>query len=380
MTNNQENITLSTFVLLFKYKWAILLSMLFMTISSTIYSLYFVEVQYKSTVNLVPPKSQGDAFSDVMASAGNALKSMGLSNLGGRGGSDYEYMIILDSRTVKDSIINKFNLAKVYDIPKSKKTKLRKAFESNLSLDYLNDGNYLISVWDKNKNRAAAIANSYADIANYKATEISQNEALFSLDYLEKRIASLDESLKKISDTLAKYSSKYKIFSIEEQSRGYADLISELKSSKFTYEILRDLNINKYGKEDFQTQDLNNIIKELNEKIGKTENTPGAVGNFDMNNATGIGLEYARLFAEFETYSKVKAFLVPTFEKAKLDLNKPSNNLFVVDKAIPADEKDRPKRALIVISASFGGFILSILIIIIFHRTKVLLNSIKNKI
>ena len=334
-------------------------------------------VQYKSTVNLVPPKSQGDAFDNIMTSVGSSLKNLGLGGLGGKGGGEYEYMVILESRTVKDSIIKKFNLSKVYNIPEKEESKLRKAFDANLALDYLKDGNYLISIWDNDKNRAAEIANEYAQVANAKATEIAQNETYFNLEYLEKRVFSLDSSLKLIADTLAKFSAKYKIFSIEQQAKGYADLISELKSSKYMYEIMLDVNKSKFGEEDYQTKSINEVLNVLDKRINSTENVPGAVGNFSMANATDIGLEYARLYTEFETYSKVKAFLIPTLEKTRLDLNKNINNLFVVDKAIPADKKDRPKRSLIVVGAIFGGFILSIFLIIVFHRTKSLLKQIK---
>jgi uncharacterized protein involved in exopolysaccharide biosynthesis len=119
-------------------------------------------------------------------------------------------------------------------------------------------------------------------------------------------------------------------------------------------------------------------IRELGKKISETENNPGAVGNFSMNNATDIGLEFARLYVEFETYSKVKAFLIPTLEKAKLDLHKQISNLFVVDEAIPADKKDRPKRSLIVLGAVAGTFILSIFIIIIVARISRLKQQLKN--
>lgn len=377
MENNQENVSLATLALLFKYKWVIIIVMLISAISSVIYSLYFVEVQYKSTVNLVPPKSQGDAFDNIMTNAASSLKSLGLGSLGGSGGGDYEYMVILEARSVKDSIINKFNLSKVYDIPKNEETKLRKAFDANLALDYLKDGNYLISVWDTDKNRAAEIANEYAAVANAKATEISQKEAVFNLKYLETRVQNLDENLKLIADTLARFSSRYKIFSIENQAKGYADIISELKSSKFMYEMMFDINKEKYGEEDYQTQSLKDIIKQLNKKITQTEDQPGVIGNFDMSNATDIGLEYARLYTEFETYSKVKAFLIPTLEKARLDLNKNTNNLFVVDDAIPADKKDRPKRSLIVLGAIFGGFILSVFLIVVIHRTRNVLRQVK---
>lgn len=377
MENNQENVSLATLALLFRHKWIILLMMFIAGVSATIYSLYFVEVQFKSTVNLVPPKSQGDAFDNIMTNVGSSLKNLGLGSLGGGSGGEYEYMVILDSRTVKDSLIKKYNLSKVYDIPEAEETKLRKAFDANLALDFLKDGNYLISVWDTDKNRAAEIANDYASIANAKATEIAQSETVYNLHYLENRVTNLDEKLKLISDTLAKFSSKYKIFSIEDQAKGYADLLSELKSSKFMYEIMFDINKNKYGEEDYQTKNISDVITQINKKINQTENVPGVIGNFDMSNATDIGLEYARLYTEFETYSKVKAFLIPTLEKTRLDLNKNSSNLFVVDKAIPADKKDRPKRSLIVIGAIFGAFFLSIFFIIVITRTRNLMRQLK---
>ena len=143
------------------------------------------------------------------------------------------------------------------------------------------------------------------------------------------------------------------------------------------YEIMLDINKSKFGEEDYQTKSINEVLNVLDKRINTTENVPGAVGNFSMTNATDIGLEYARLYTEFETFSKVKAFLIPTLEKTRLDLNKNINNLFVVDQAIPADKKDRPKRSLIVVGAIFGGFILSIFFIIVFHRTKNLLKQIK---
>lgn len=377
MENNQENVSLATLALLFRHKWIIILMMFIAGVSATIYSLYFVEVQYKSTVNLVPPKSQGDAFDNIMTNVGSSLKNLGLGSLGGGSGGDYEYMVILDSRTVKDSIIKKYNLSKVYDIPEAEETKLRKAFDANLALDFLKDGNYLISVWDTDKKRAAEIANEYASIANAKATEIAQSETVYNLQYLENRVQNLNEKLHLISDTLASFSSRYKIFSIEDQAKGYADLLSELKSSKFMYEIMFDINKNKYGEEDYQTKNISDVITQINKKINQTENVPGVIGNFDMSNATDIGLEYARLYTEFETYSKVKAFLIPTLEKTRLDLNKNSSNLFVVDKAIPADKKDRPKRSLIVIGAIFGAFFLSVFFIIVITRTRNLMRQLK---
>ncbi len=377
MENKQENISIATLSLLLRYKWLFVILIVLSGTGSVIYSLYYVDVQYKSTVNLVPPKSGGDAFDNMLGNLGSTLKDFGLGSIGGGSGGQYDYMVILESRTVIDSIIKKYDLAKVYDLPDSVPSKVRKAFLANLSLDYMKDGNYLISVWDVDKQRAADIANDYASIANDLATKIDRSEGEMNLVYLEDRVDKLNSELKKVSDTLSRYSSKYKIFSIEDQAKGYSDLLTELKSKKYMYEIMYNLNKNSYGEDDYQTQLQLNAIKEIGKKISQTENTSGAVGNFNMNNATDIGLEYARLYVEFETYSKVKAFLIPTLEKARLDLNKNISNLFVVDEAIPADTKDRPKRALIVLGAVFGTLILTIFIILMINSISELRKKLK---
>lgn len=377
MENKQENISIATLALLLRYKWLILILMIISGVGSVFYSLNYIEVQYKSTVNLVPPKSGGDAFDNMLGNIGSTLKDFGLGGMGGGSGGQYDYMVILESRTVIDSVIKKYNLAKVYDLPDSIPSKVRKAFVSNLALDYMKDGNYLISVWDTDKQRAADIANDYASIANELATKIERSEAEMNFKYLEDRIQNLNENLKVVSDSLSKYSTKYKIFSIEDQAKGYSDLLTELKSKKYMYEIMYNLNKNSYGEDDYQTKMQQNAILEIGKKINQTENSNGAAGNFNMNNATDVGLEYARLYVEFETYSKVKAFLIPTLEKARLDLNKNVSNLFVVDEAIPADTKDRPKRSLIVLGAIFGTFILTVFLILIFNRISELRKTLK---
>lgn len=374
----EENISIETLALLLKYKWVIIILMLVSGIGSTLYSLYYVDVQYKSTVNLVPPKTSSDALGGMLGNLGGALKDFGLGKVGGGGGMQYDYMVILEARTVIDSVIKKYNLAKVYDLPDSLPTKVRKAFSSNLALDFLKDGNYLISIWDTDPQRAADMANDFAKIANDLATKIEKEENKMNLKYLEDRVENLNENLKLITDTLARYSTKYKIFSIEDQAKGYADLLTELKSKKYIYEVMYNISKTNFGADDYQTKMQENTINELSKKISQAENNPGAVGNFSMNNATDIGLEFARLYVEFETYSKVKAFLIPTLEKAKLDLNKQVNNLFVVDEAIPADMKDRPKRSLIVLGAVAGSFILSIFLIVVVARISRLNAQLKN--
>ena len=91
-----------------------------------------------------------------------------------------------------------------------------------------------------------------------------------------------------------------------------------------------------------------------------------------------MGIEYLRLYAEYETFSKVKGFLQPMFEDSKLDESRQTMSLVVVDQAITPDKKTKPKRSLIVLGAGFGGFTLSILLVLLLNGYNSLKNNYKD--
>jgi uncharacterized protein involved in exopolysaccharide biosynthesis len=77
-----------------------------------------------------------------------------------------------------------------------------------------------------------------------------------------------------------------------------------------------------------------------------------------------------KLTAEFEAFAKLKAFLLPTLEQTRLDQMKTTPSLLVVDDPIPAEKKDRPKRALVAAGSGFGAGVLVILIVLLIEGWK----------
>jgi capsule polysaccharide export protein KpsE/RkpR len=337
-------------------------------------------VQFKSTVNLVPPRSTSSAFENMLSNVGSSLKKIGLGSLSGGGsGQAYEYMVILESRTVQDSIISKYNLKEVYKLQEDTTMRnVRKLFYSNLKIDFLETGNYLISIWDADKNRAAEMANDYAKIADGLASRIDKDEADYNLAYLEKRLMYIDSAYKNVADSLKRFASRYKVFAFEEQASSYSNAIGELKQQELMSEISYGISKDFYGENDPQTLKQEKLLLKLRSQMNELMNSPSIAGQMTMNNAGNIAVEYANLYAEFEAFTTIRAFLLPMLEKARLDANKVSTNLFVIDEAIPADKKDRPKRSLFVIGAFLGSFVLivfTILIIDSIKRFKIKLNN-----
>jgi uncharacterized protein involved in exopolysaccharide biosynthesis len=116
---------------------------------------------------------------------------------------------------------------------------------------------------------------------------------------------------------------------------------------------------------------------QLNDQIGRSTTEKGYAGNFTLNEAAGIGIEYLRIYTEFETQSKVKAMLLPMLEKARLDEKRNSQNLFVVDEALRPDKKDRPKRSIIIAGSGIGSLVVAILLIILSYNFRNLSRKLK---
>ena len=48
--------------------------------------------------------------------------------------------------------------------------------------------------------------------------------------------------------------------------------------------------------------------EELNKKINEAETKPGFAGNFSLDKSGEVGIKYLKLYAQLETFTKVKTF------------------------------------------------------------------------
>lgn len=381
MQNNQYSDSTYFFRIVIKY-WKFITYFTLITTTISVVVAFLLPVWYAATTNLVPSNSSQESAGIGGTAISSALKEFGLTKMSGSSSSEqYSYIVILQSRTVVDSIIEKYELDKVYDIPKNEMVDLRKEFLSNLEIAYEKEGNYTITVWDTDRQRAADIANEIVEIANSHFINIYRQDNKLSKEYFELRINSIDSSLNEIGKQLNKFTQRTLLFSPEDQAQAISKALSDLKSEQVKYDIIYNYYKNTYGENDQMAQSFKNMSEELNKKLNKLKTQPGFAGNFALNDASAVAVEYMKLYTDFETYAKVKAFLVSMLEKIRSDEVKNIQSLLVVDPAIPPDKKDKPKRAYIISGSAVGGFVLALIIVFLInyiHEIKVRLNNQEN--
>ncbi|ROL62351.1 hypothetical protein D9V86_01100 [Bacteroidetes/Chlorobi group bacterium ChocPot_Mid] len=353
-------------VLMLKYKWFLIITVFLATAGATVFSLYMPN-WYSASINAVPSKSQSSLFDNVIGGISSALKEFGMTKLGGAASTDsYDFIVLMQSRTIQDSLIEKFNLAKEYDIPDTERTKIYQELDDNFEVTYEKEGNYTATIYSKDKYKAVEMINYFIELVNQIAQRVSKEDATMNRIVLENRIRQTDSVVAVISDSLARYSKKNFLISVEEQAKAsssaYADLKSELIKQETVYEMYK----NRLGSNDAYTKMMAELVSSLKDKLEKAKVEPGFAGNFSLENATGVGIEYMRLLAEFETFTKVKSILLPMLEEAKLEESKKAQTLIIIDPPRVADKKSRPKRSLIVAGSALGTFVLCMVFIIMF--------------
>lgn len=365
--------------LLFKHKWYLIAVFVLASVVSAIYSYGFMPNWYAATANAVPPQQSGSGMESAIGGISSALKDMGLSKVGGSTETGYSLYVVLDSRSIKDSMINKYKLDIEYDIPKSQYSDLIKAFEGNLSINVGKEGNYAITISDKDPKRAADMANDFIYFTNIIAEELFRREQTTNREYMQQRINSIDSLLSVNMATLSKYSSEKMMYSPTDQAKAASTALAEMKASIYKYEIEYDLMKSNYGEADQMTSIKKDMLDKSRQKYNQLLTQPGFIGNFSVKDGAGVAMNYLKASAEIEALTKTKVFLVPSLEKLKLDETKNLKNLMVLDKATPPDKKDRPKRSVIVLGSAFGSLFLACFVIILIYSFKNFTRKLKER-
>ena len=317
------------------------------------------------------------------------------------------FIAILNSRSVKEYMVKKFDLINRYDEKDLEFAMV--AFEDKMELEVTEEGTLKISVIDKKPEIAKAMVVELLTKLDSVNQQLGMDKGRFNREFLEQRLnetktdlAIAEIRLKDfqektgiidiVSQISAQYEAYGQIYIQEMQAYGqlynqemiaYTELYSlkaqteiQLNVSKVTlnpnnpavkrYEIM----LNEQEKQlDLITSSLDkqllDIILGLEKIEGKNlinelEYLPTMI-NFD--HFPDLGMENARLIRELTIQNTLLELLLPQYETARLEESKNIPTLQVIDEPKVAINKTKPIRSLIVIASVIMAFLLSIVYI-----------------
>ncbi len=224
---------------------------------------------------------------------------------------------ILQSSKIRDRIVSEFDLYKHYEISqddKNKRYKLVLEYGSNFNYVRTRYGSIQIDVLDKDPELAAKMANRVVELIDTVKNEMLYQRTSEAFKVSQRKQLMLQEELDMISkriDSLASLG----VMNIDARAGLYQAYVDSKNASEKT------------------------IIKEkldINEKLGSA---------YDE-------LEHVRR----EKITNMEVFM-ETYEQTESDANAKLNHKFIVEEAVVADKKDKPKRMIVVLLGLIGSFI-----------------------
>ncbi|MCX7930034.1 MAG: Wzz/FepE/Etk N-terminal domain-containing protein [Chlorobi bacterium] len=353
-------------VLLRRYRRLIALVTSIGTVAAAVVA-FFLPNEYASTVNAVPPKRPQSGIETMFGGISSALRDIGLTRIAGTRtpAMGYDFMVVLQSRALLDSLIVHFDLIRAYDITDAKSLDsamhlAREELLDRYELELDGAGNYRITIVDRDRYRAAAMANAVVTIANQIARDLERRENEVVLSGIQQRLDAALVRMNAVADSLAAVSKKTLMYAPLEQAHAAASAIAEAKAQLMSQEIVLGVLEERYGSNDPATEQQRRVVESLRQKVHDIEQRPGFVGNFSLNDAPKVAYDYMRYYTELETMMKLKAAMLPLLEDLQSSLTRSSPALYVVDPAVPAYKKDRPRRSLIVAGALVGSLLTAI--------------------
>jgi len=352
--NGRQEINLLDYLaVLVKWRRFLVINVALFTLLAIVLVL-IVPRSYKSTASILPPKDQG--VFNPLGAASSLLKGItsaqGPGSRLGQNPGVYNYLAILKSRGSMEEVVRKFNLVEVYDVPNKSVEKAIKELESNVNFDIQPEENITIETYDKDPQRAAAIANQFVEILNSISIRLGTQEGKNNREFIERRLATINRDLHAAEESLKTYQEKSGVLILPEQSNASVSAVAELYAMKVKKEI--EVGILERGstKDNPVLQHLKTELQEINKKV-------------DMLPEAGI--ETLRLYREVAIQQKILEYVVPLYEQAKVDEQKNVPVILVLDNAVPAERPDKPKRVIIVLVVFILAFLIQAFLIFFFE-------------
>ncbi|MBN1337981.1 MAG: hypothetical protein JXA03_01585 [Bacteroidales bacterium] len=315
--------------LIFIYIWRIpvfIITLAAFFASIIISSPLFITPKYKSTVIMFPVMT--NSISKALLSENYGQKQDILEF--GEDEQAEQMLQILNSNRIRDKIIKKYNLMEHYGIDTNssyKFTRLYNTYENNIIFRRTEYMAVKITVYDKDAQLAADIANNIADILDSTKNAMQKERAIKAFSIVESNYLKLKHEVQMMEDSLSR---------------------------------LRELGVHDY---ESQAEMINQQLA-IEIARGNTSGVKALEGRLEI--LAKYGGPYVSIRDELEHEKKQLSLLKSKFEEAKVDAEEVLPQKFIVSYAYKAERKSYPDRWVIVLISTVSAFILSIILISVY--------------
>lgn len=254
---------------------------------------------------------------------------------------------ILLSRRCVEETINKFNLVEEYKF----KTMFDgvKLFRENI-MEIKKDklaGTMEVGVFDKDPQKAKEITDFLIEQLNKINMEVNVQNAKNNREFIQSRLDIVYGDLRASEDTLLQYQDMHGIapdVKVQLASKIGIELEAEIKAEEVKLELLRKILTPDQSEVRAQEEKISILKSQLSEIL----NDPNQSDNLSLKGSPKIVMDFYRIRRNVEIQNKILTTLIPLLEQAKIEENRNTPSVAVVDPPNVPDRKVKPKRLTMV--------------------------------
>jgi len=322
---------------------------------------FLVPNRYASRTRIMPPDNSQNGVAMIAAMAGKTMPGLaGLASdfVGGKN-TGALFVGLLQSRTVEDRLVDRFDLRKVYwdKYWEDARKDLRK--RTDISEDR-KSGIITIEVTDRDPNRAAALARAYVEELDHLVAQVSTSSARQERIFIEQRLDAVKDELNRAETNFSQFASKNTALDIKEQTKAMVTSAAELQGQLMVAQSELEGLKQVYTSNNVRVRSAAARVAELEKQLRNLGGSDSATAGADelypsIRKLPLLGVEWANLFRETKVQETVYELLTQKYELARIEEAKEIPVVRVADRAVTPERKSFPPRLpIIALSAIFG--------------------------
>jgi tyrosine-protein kinase Etk/Wzc len=316
-------------------------------------------LSYTATTKIMTPQQTPSSASLLMSqmanSGGGQLAMAAAGGLGLRNPNDV-YIGLLNSRPVADAVIEEFGLRSVYRARDM--TAARMMLASKTTVGSEKGGFITVSVTDRDKARAAGIANAYTAQLRILTKTLALTEASQRRIFYEEQLKHAKEDVITAELVFRQVQQKRGLVQLDAQAKAVIGLLASLhaqvSAKQVELQALRSYSTEKNSDVQLTESQLSSLEQEVSSLEERGGHPSGSL-DLGLQDVAGAGIEYLRAEHELQYRQILFDLLLKQYDVAKLDEAKDAAVVQVVEAAITPDRKSGPNRRLTVMIFTLLG-------------------------
>ena len=364
MSEDKKVDLLDYLVIIVKWKKTLIIVALITAIISYLAIYFLIDKQYDAFATIIPvEENQITGIASLLKNIPSDITGANLNNT-----EMSMYNTIINSRSLLEKVIDKFNLVDVYEYDRSDPEYMEKTLKklsNNIFTEITENNAYEITVRAKTSQNAALMTNYIIKLLNSRIVELKISKSGQNREFLEARVNDIRNNLKVAEDSLMEFQKKSGLLSAEEQLKGIMDAYATLETELITKQIQKDILEHILDKNNPRVKNMEIEVNQFEEKLKniKKKGQPNSP-LLSISSLPQKTIGYYRLYREIEINNAILEFVMPLYEQAKFDEQKDTPILQVVDYAVPPVKKSYPPRTIFTILITLGVLMFSYIIIL----------------